>query len=201
MLDVDSRHDAAGTEAALSDAGIEKSDLDAAISPTSRKAYGSQHMIRGELRSAAWDRRHPGDQCRERLREWRSAFNSAVNFVSGVKATSLWRWGLRNVFARRELMFSVFDVDGMSPCGMRRWPGWPRWRRRQGADGQCRAAYSVFMDVYAPSPLSMKRFGTTRAQLAAVAAKNHNHPSIIRQSQYRTAIRGGSASRTSDRLS
>jgi acetyl-CoA acetyltransferase len=46
--------------------------------------------------------------------------------------------------------------------------------------------YSVFMDVYAAfSRFHMKRFGTTRAQIAAVAAKNHNHSVHNPLSQYR----------------
>jgi acetyl-CoA acetyltransferase len=46
--------------------------------------------------------------------------------------------------------------------------------------------YSVFMDVYAAfSRFHMKRFGTTRTQLAAVAAKNHNHSIHNPRSQYR----------------
>ncbi|MBT3931862.1 MAG: thiolase family protein, partial [Rhodospirillaceae bacterium] len=48
---------------------------------------------------------------------------------------------------------------------------------------------SVFMDVYAAlAKFHMKSFGTTQAQLAAVAAKNHAHSAHNPLSQYREAM-------------
>lgn len=48
---------------------------------------------------------------------------------------------------------------------------------------------SVFMDVYAAlAKFHMKSFGTTQAQLAAVAAKNHAHSAHNPLSQYRDAM-------------
>ncbi|MGB0571065.1 MAG: thiolase family protein [Alphaproteobacteria bacterium] len=48
---------------------------------------------------------------------------------------------------------------------------------------------SVFMDVYAAlAKFHMKSFGTTQAQLAAVAAKNHAHSAYNQLSQYREAM-------------
>jgi acetyl-CoA acetyltransferase len=88
----------------------------------------------------------------------------------------------------RDLMFSVFDS------------GWDVTMRDETVarlakmgegvkvpDGTMSSKpYSVFMDVYAAfSRFHMKRFGTTRVQLAAVAAKNHNHSIHNPQSQYR----------------
>jgi len=47
----------------------------------------------------------------------------------------------------------------------------------------------VFMDVYAAlAKFHMKSFGTTQAQLAAVAAKNHAHSAHNPLSQYRDAM-------------
>lgn len=46
--------------------------------------------------------------------------------------------------------------------------------------------YSVFMDVYAAFSRShMKRYGTTQRQIAAVAAKNHQHSEHNPRAQYR----------------
>jgi len=45
---------------------------------------------------------------------------------------------------------------------------------------------SIFMDVYAAlARFHMRRFGTTVAQIAAVAAKNHNHSVLNPYAQYR----------------
>jgi len=49
--------------------------------------------------------------------------------------------------------------------------------------------YSVFMDVYAAFARNhMKRYGTTQRQIAAVAAKNHQHSIHNPLSQYREAF-------------
>jgi len=51
------------------------------------------------------------------------------------------------------------------------------------------AGHSVFMDVYAAfARHHMARFGTTRAQLAAVAAKNHRHSVANPRAQFRKAF-------------
>ncbi len=48
--------------------------------------------------------------------------------------------------------------------------------------------YSAMMDVYAAwARFHMRRFGTTREQIAAVAAKNHQHSAHNPLSQYRNA--------------
>lgn len=49
--------------------------------------------------------------------------------------------------------------------------------------------YSVFMDVYAAlTRLHMKRYGTTQRQIAAVAAKNHQHSVHNPRAQYRDPL-------------
>ena len=51
------------------------------------------------------------------------------------------------------------------------------------------AQRSFFMDSYAAlARLHMKTFGTTQAQLAAVAAKNHDHSALNPLAQYRTPM-------------
>jgi acetyl-CoA acetyltransferase len=118
-----------------------------------------------------------------------SAFNSAVNFVRAGQGDVALAVGAEKMYSRdRDLMFSVFDS------------GWDVSTREETVarlarmgegvevpDGTMSAKpYSVFMDVYAAfSRFHMKRFGTTRAQLAAVAAKNHDHSIHNTQSQYR----------------
>ncbi|HSW17336.1 MAG TPA: thiolase family protein, partial [Ramlibacter sp.] len=61
------------------------------------------------------------------------------------------------------------------------------------------AERSVFMDIYAAQArFHMKQFGTTQAQIAAVAAKNHNHSVLNPYAQYRfpMTVEGVLADRT-----
>jgi acetyl-CoA acetyltransferase len=179
------------TDAALTDAGIEKSDLNAAyFANVSQGHMERQHMIRGEiaLRSMGIGG-IPIVNVENACASGSSAFNSAVNFVKAGQGDVALAVGAEKMYSRdRDLMFSMFDS------------GWDVSTRdetvarlaRMGEgvevpDGtMSNKPYSVFMDVYAAfSRFHMKRFGTTREQLAAVAAKNHNHSIHNPQSQYR----------------
>ena len=192
MLDVDLKTmTRLATDAALSDAGIEKSDLNAAyFANVSQGHMERQHMIRGEiaLRSMGIGG-IPVINVENACASGSSAFNSAVNFVKAGQGDVALAIGAEKMYSRdRDLMFSVFDS------------GWDVSTRDQTVarltkmgegidvpDGTMSSKpYSVFMDVYAAfSRFHMKRFGTTRAQLAAVAAKNHNHSIHNPESQYR----------------
>jgi acetyl-CoA acetyltransferase len=192
MLDVDLKTmTRQATDAALSDAGIEKSDLNAAyFANVSQGHMERQHMIRGEiaLRSMGIGG-IPVINVENACASGSSAFNSAVNFVKAGQGDVALAVGAEKMYSRdRDLMFSVFDS------------GWDVTMRDETVarlakmgegvkvpDGTMSSKpYSVFMDVYAAfSRFHMKRFGTTSAQLAAVAAKNHNHSIHNPQSQYR----------------
>ncbi|MFL6816459.1 MAG: thiolase family protein [Bradyrhizobium sp.] len=192
MLDVDLKTmTRQATDAALTDAGIEKSDLNAAyFANVSQGHMERQHMIRGEiaLRSMGIGG-IPIVNVENACASGSSAFNSAVNFVKAGQGDVALAVGAEKMYSRdRDLMFSMFDS------------GWDVSTRdetvarlaRMGEgvevpDGtMSNKPYSVFMDVYAAfSRFHMKRFGTTREQLAAVAAKNHNHSIHNPQSQYR----------------
>src|SRR3546814_12952866 len=88
-------------------------------------------------------------------------------------------------------MFSGFDgggdVDDVAAATGRRMARGEGIEDPDGpADGGQR---SVFMDVYAAlAKFHMKAFGTTQAQLAAVAAKNHDHSQHNPLSQYRAPM-------------
>jgi acetyl-CoA acyltransferase len=80
-------------------------------------------------------------------------------------------WDVHDVAAATDRLMAmgqgVADPDGEADTGQR----------------------SVFMDVYAAmAKFHMKNFGTTQAQLAAVAAKNHAHSQHNPLSQYRDAM-------------
>src|SRR5205823_6690501 len=118
-----------------------------------------------------------------------TACNTAVNYVKAGQGDVALAIGAEKMYSQdRELMFSVFDS------------GWDVTAREATVARLARMGegvevpegtmsskpYSVFMDVYAAfSRYHMKRFGTTRAQIAAVAAKNHNHSVHNPLSQYR----------------
>jgi acetyl-CoA acetyltransferase len=192
MLDVDLKTmTRQATDAALTDAGIAKSDLNAAyFANVSQGHMERQHMIRGEiaLRSMGIGG-IPIVNVENACASGSSAFNSAVNFVKAGQGDVALAVGAEKMYSRdRDLMFSVFDS------------GWDVSTRDETVarlakmgegvevpDGtMSNKPYSVFMDVYAAfSRFHMKRFGTTREQLAAVAAKNHNHSIHNPQSQYR----------------
>ena len=209
MLDVDLKTmTRLATEAALSDAGIEKSDLNGAyFANVSQGHMERQHMIRGEiaLRSMGIGG-IPVINVENACASGSSSFNSAVNFVRAGQGDVALAVGAEKMYSRdRDLMFSVFDSGW--DVSMRDETVARLAKMGEGVkvpDGTMSTKpYSVFMDVYAAfSRFHMKRFGTTRAQLAAVAAKNHDHSIHNPQSQYRERLycRGG-AGRAADRLS
>lgn len=121
-----------------------------------------------------------------------SAFALAVNHVRAGAADVALAVGAEKMFSTdRDRMFSVFDsaldvsrsdetLAGLLNLGegLEIPPGTTSPR-----------PYSVFMDVYAGlSRAHMKRFGTTQRQIAAVAAKNHQHSVHNPLSQYRNAF-------------
>jgi acetyl-CoA acetyltransferase len=192
MLDVDLKTmTRQATDAALADAGIDKSDLEGAyFANVSQGHMERQHMIRGEivLRSMGIGG-IPVINVENACASGSSAFNSAVNFVRAGQGDVALAVGAEKMYSRdRDLMFSVFDS------------GWDVSTRDETVARLAKMGegvkvpggtmstkpYSVFMDVYAAfSRFHMKRFGTTREQLAAVAAKNHDHSIHNPQSQYR----------------
>ncbi len=113
MLDVDLKTmTRQATEAALGDAGIEKSDLNAAyFANVSQGHMERQHMIRGEiaLRSMGIGG-IPVINVENACASGSSAFNSAVNFVKAGQGDVALAIGAEKMYSRdRDLMFSVFD--------------------------------------------------------------------------------------------
>jgi acetyl-CoA acetyltransferase len=192
MLDVDIKTlTRMATEAALADAGLEKSQINAAFFANVTQGHMErQHMIRGEIALRAMGIGGIAVvNVENACASGSTAFNLAVNHLKAGQGDVALAIGAEKMYSQdRELMFSVFDS------------GWDVTARdatvarlaRMG-DGveippgtTSTKPYSVFMDVYAAfSRFHMKRFGTTRAQIAAVAAKNHNHSVHNPLSQYR----------------
>jgi acetyl-CoA acetyltransferase len=192
MLDLDIKTlTRMATESALADAGLELTDVKAAFFANVGQGHmEGQHMIRGEiaLRSMGLGG-IPVVNVENACASGSSAFNLAVSHLKAGQSDVALAVGSEKMYSLdRELMFSVFDS------------GWDVTARdatvaRLAEMGEgiepppgtmSNRPYSVFMDVYAAfSRFHMKRFGTTREQIAAVAAKNHDHSAHNPLSQFR----------------
>jgi acetyl-CoA acetyltransferase len=192
MLDLDIKTlTRMATESALADAGLELTDVKAAFFANVGQGHmEGQHMIRGEiaLRSMGLGG-IPVVNVENACASGSSAFNLAGSHLKAGQSDVALAVGSEKMYSLdRELMFSVFDS------------GWDVTARdatvaRLAKMGEgiepppgtmSNRPYSVFMDVYAAfSRFHMKRFGTTREQIAAVAAKNHDHSAHNPLSQFR----------------
>jgi acetyl-CoA acetyltransferase len=192
MLDLDIKTlTRMATERALADAELGLTDVKAAFFANVGQGHmEGQHMIRGEiaLRSMGLGG-IPVVNVENACASGSSAFNLAVSHLKAGQSDVALAVGSEKMYSLdRELMFSVFDS------------GWDITARdatvarlaKMGegieppAGTTSNRPYSVFMDVYAAfSRFHMKRYGTTREQIAAVAAKNHNHSAHNPLSQFR----------------
>lgn len=181
------------TQAALTDAGLAKEDLQAAFFGNASQGHmDGQHMIRGQvaLRSMGIGG-IPVVNVENACASGSSAFALAVSFLRSGAADVALAVGAEKMFStNKERMFSVFDSawDVSRASEIRE----ELLQLGQGVEVPAGSTspkpYSVFMDVYAAfSRAHMKRFGTTQRQLAAVSAKNHAHSVHNPLSQYRTA--------------
>ena len=177
-------------EAVLRDAGCDKRQLEAAFFGNCVQGHmEGQDMIRGEiaLRACGIDR-IPIINVENACATASTAFHLAVNYVKAGAADIVLAIGAEKMFSQdKARMFGAFDgawdVHSVATNrdllvsmgdGLEVPPGTTSER-----------PYSVFMDVYAGfSRLHMKTFGTTQRQLAAVAAKNHQHSTHNPLSQY-----------------
>jgi len=182
---------AAAVQGALADAGLEKQPAQAAFFSNATQGHMErQHMIRGEvvMRNMGVGG-IPVVNVENACASAATAFNLAANFLKAGEGDVALALGAEKMFSTdRDLMFAAFDS------------AWdvhdePAIRKRLLALGEgvdvpedttSAKPYSVFMDVYAAfSRAHMKRFGTTQRQLAAVAAKNHNHSTHNPLAQFR----------------
>ncbi len=178
--------------AALTDAQVEVSALGAAYFANASQGHmEKQHMIRGQiaLRSMGIGQ-IPVVNVENACASGSSALNLAVNFLKAGGGDIALAVGAEKMFSKdRELMFGVFDgawdVSATQEISER------LMKLGEGIDPPpgtiSDKPYSVFMDVYAAfARHHMATFGTTQRQIAAVAAKNHQHSVENPLSQYRT---------------
>jgi len=174
----------------LKDAGCELRDIEAAFFGNCVQGHmEGQDMVRGEIALRACGlEKIPVINVENACATASTAFHLAVNYVKAGAADVVLALGVEKMYSTdRNRMFGAFDgawdvhtvtsnrdlLVSMGD-GVEVPPGTTSER-----------PYSVFMDVYAGfSRLHMKTFGTTQRQIAAVAAKNHQHSMHNPLSQY-----------------
>ena len=177
--------------AALADAGLTHQAVQAAyFSNTVQSHMEGQLFIRGEiaLRSMGFEG-IPMVNVENACASGATALYLATQFLKSCEGDCAIAVGAEKMFSSdKARMFSVFDsgwdistVDSNREQllalgnGVEVPPG-----------GNSTKPYSVFMDVYAAfTRFHIKRYGTTPRQIAAVAAKNHQHSVHNEKSQYR----------------
>ncbi|MDO8775334.1 MAG: thiolase family protein [Burkholderiaceae bacterium] len=181
------------TQAALTDAGLVKSDLQAAFFGNASQGHmDGQHMIRGQiaLRSMGIGG-IPVVNVENACASGSSAFVLAVNHLRSGSGEVALAVGAEKMFSTdKERMFSVFDSAwDLARADEIRNELLQLGRGVEVPPGSTSPKpYSVFMDVYAAfARAHMRRFGTTQRQLAAVSAKNHAHSVHNPLSQYRVS--------------
>lgn len=186
---------AAAVEEALADAGLEKGDIQAAyFANAGQGAIDGQFMVGGQIALRAMGIQGiPVTNVENACASASTAVNAAVAAIRSGQADVVLAVGAEKMNSvDRKRSFAVFDgawdvhavdetVAGLMALG-REMPLPP------GA-GQNGGQRSVFMDVYAAlAKYHMHRFGTSQADIAAVAAKNHTHSRHNPKAQYQAAM-------------
>lgn len=192
MLDVDIKTmTREAVEAALADAGIEADAIEAAFFANAAQGHmEKQHMVRGQiaLRNMGIGG-IPVVNVENACASGATALNLAItNLKAGANDVAL-AVGAEKLFSKdRALMFGSFDgawdVADKDAIHARLMTLGEGVEVPEGSTSD--KPYSVFMDVYAAfSRFHMKTYGTTQRQIAAVAAKNHQHSVHNELSQFR----------------
>ncbi len=176
---------------ALADSGFERRDIEAAFfSNATQGVIEGQHLVRGQMVLKRLGLGGiPVVNLENACASATSAFNAAWAYVASGQGDVALALGADKMnapdrarsFAIFEGAWDVNDIDGQMARladlgnGARPPEGTPEPGQR-----------SVFMDIYAAmARFHMGRFGTTRADIAAVAAKNHGHSVRNDKAQYR----------------
>ncbi len=177
--------------AALKDAGCAVQDIEAAVfSNATQGFFEGQTMIRGQicLRELGFET-IPIFNVENACAGASSAFNLAVQFVRAGEGDMALAVGAEKMFSTdKAKMFAAFDsawdvstVEANKQTLLKMGAG-----VEPPPGSMSKAPYSLFMDIYAAfGRFHMREFGTTQAQFAAVAAKNHCHSVHNPLAQYR----------------
>ncbi|WP_242098539.1 thiolase family protein [Sphingomonas sp. CROZ-RG-20F-R02-07] len=185
------RMSAEAVAAALADAGIEASAIEAAFFANAAQGHmDGQHMVRGQIALREMGIGGiPVFNVENACASASSAFALAVAQIRAGEAHIVLALGAEKLFSQdRSRMMSAFD-SGMDVGDAE---GTHARLRALGAgldvpNGTTSPKpYSAFMDVYAAfARQHMREYGTTQRQIAAVAAKNHHHSVHNPLSQFR----------------
>ena len=180
--------------AALADAGAAVGDIEAAwFANTAQSIMEGQNAIPGEIALRNIGIQNvPVTNVENACASASTALDMAATWLEAGRGGVALAIGAEKMFSEnRELMFRIFDGgwdvhDVAAATGRLLALG----AGVSDPDGEQNSGQrSVFMDVYgALAKFHMKNFGTTQAQLAAVAAKNHDHSVHNPLSQYRAPM-------------
>lgn len=180
-------------ELTLKDAGASRDDIGAAFfSNATQGAIEGQYMIAGQLalRGAGFER-IPIVNVENACASGSTALHLACNHLRAGEADVVIAVGAEKMYTPEKersmaALHGAWDVHAVSEVisNLDRLAAGSPAPSDAAASGQ----RSVFMDVYAAlAKQHMRRFGTTQRQIAAVAAKNHQHSVANPLSQYRTS--------------
>ena len=186
---------AEAVEAALADAGIERSQLEAAwVGNAAAGLITGQECIRGQvvLRSIGIGR-IPVINVENACASASTALHQASAMVTAGLYDLVLALGVEKLYHEdKRKSFSAFsgavDVEAMQAImeGLRKSAEAGGARQAGAGAGEKR---SMFMDIYAMAARAhMKRYGTTVEQFAAVSAKNSFHGSMNPRAQFRQAL-------------
>jgi acetyl-CoA acetyltransferase len=185
---------AEAVNASLRDAGCEASVLESAyFSNTTQGHMQGQHSIRGEVALRAMGIGGiPVMNVENACASGSSALLLASHALRAGAADVALAVGAEKLFSKdREKMFAAFDsawdVETPKQNEERLMALCAGFEVPPGTSSS--APYSRFMDIYAAfARAHMRRFGTTQEQIAAVAAKNHQHSVHNPLAQYQKAV-------------
>lgn len=182
-------------EAAIKDAGLEKTDIEAAwVGNAAAGLVTGQECIRGQvvLRSVGMGQ-IPVVNVENACASASTAFNQAAAMVTGGLYDCVLALGVEKLYhTDKAKSFAAFsgavDVENMIQImeNLKKSAEAGGAKKASGGAGKNR---SMFMDIYASAARShMKAYGTTVEQFAGVSAKNSFHGSLNPRAQFREAL-------------
>jgi len=186
---------AEAVQAALADAGVEASALEAAyVGNAAAGLVTGQESIRGQviLRSIGIGRL-PVINVENACASASTAFNQACAMVSAGLYDIVLALGVEKLYHEdKKVSFGAFtgavDVEAMSEILKNLQQGAKSSGAKSASSGAGKNR-SMFMDIYAAAARGhMAQYGTTVEQFAAVSAKNSFHGSMNARAQFRQAL-------------
>lgn len=175
---------------ALTDAKIDKSQLDAAFFGNAMQGLVTrQEMVRGQiaLRPLGIER-IPIVNCENACATGSTAFHLAWQTIAGGHAEVALAVGAEKLFMEDvKKMFDNYDVGMDMEIIEDLRKKWTEEAKKFGNEGEAASLPRSFaMDMYADKCRAhMQAFGTTQEDLAVIASKNHNHSVHSPYAQYR----------------